>query len=87
MQALLALMIPILALMIPITAILVHSPLGKAFARRLEADTQGASQQELRDLRQRVLSLETQAAEQKAVINQLQESSEFYQKLLDKPPA
>lgn len=81
----LALLIPITALMIPITAILVHSPVGKAWARRLEAGSTPAAEAELATLRFRVSQLEAQQHEQTLRVQQLQESSDFYQQLLDSP--
>ena len=87
MESVLALMIPILALMIPISAIMVHSPVGKAWARRLEQGTHPAAAAELAELKQRVLMLEAQISEQGQQVQQLQASSEFYRELIENPEA
>lgn len=79
----LGLLVPITALMIPIVAITVHSPIGRALARRLESGTSPAVEEELTSLRQRVNVLETRALEQNTQVQQLQESSEFYKQLLE----
>lgn len=78
----LAVLVPITALMIPIIAITVHSPIGKALAKRLETGAPPNTEAELNQLRQRVTELEMKLGEQDTQVRQLQENSEFYKQLL-----
>src|SRR5207247_9718135 len=78
----------LVALMIPISAILLDSPLGRSFARRLEGQGDGGgagSGAGVRQLEQRVESLETDLEELNRSIAGMREELQFVQRLLEDP--
>ncbi len=78
----------LVALMIPIAAILLDSPLGRSFARRLEGQGDGGgagSGAGVRQLEQRVESLETDLEELNRSIAGMREELQFVQRLLEDP--
>jgi len=78
----------LVALMIPITAILLDSPLGRSFARRLEGQGDGAgagSGPGVRQLEQRVETLESDLADLNRSIAGMREELQFVQRLLEDP--
>lgn len=75
---------PLVVYLIPIVAIIVAGivlfPLLRAFARRLEGKASGRVQDELEDLRSRVMALEEQAMR----VPELEERVDFAERLLAK---
>jgi hypothetical protein len=78
----------LVALMIPITAILLDSPLGRSIARRLEGQGDGGgagSGVGVRQLEQRVETLESDLADLNRSIAGMREELQFVQRLLEDP--
>ena len=80
----------LVALMIPIAAILLDSPLGRSFARRLEGQGEGGGAGSgggavVRQLEQRVESLESDLADLNRSIAGMREELQFVQRLLEDP--
>jgi len=80
----------LVALMIPITAILLDSPLGRSMARRLEGQGDGAGAGGgagggVRQLEQRVETLESDLADLNRSIAGMREELQFVQRLLEDP--
>src|SRR2546426_12377097 len=78
----------LVALMIPITAILLDSPLGRSFARRLEGQGDGGGAGRgpgVRQLEQRVETLESDLADLNRSIAGMREELQFVQRLLEEP--
>jgi len=72
--------------MIPVVGILVDSPIGRAFARRLEGPPDVPPV--LGDLARRVELLEGEVEEMGRSVDQLREENQFLQRLLeDQPPS
>jgi hypothetical protein len=80
----------LVALMIPITAILLDSPLGRSIARRLEGQGDGGGAgggggPGVRQLEQRVETLESDLADLNRSIAGMREELQFVQRLLEDP--
>ncbi len=80
----------LVALMIPITAILLDSPLGRSIARRLEAQGDGGGTGSgggagVRQLEQRVETLESDLEDLNRSIAGMREELQFVQRLLEDP--
>jgi hypothetical protein len=78
----------LVALMIPITAILLDSPLGRSIARRLESHGDGGpagSGAGVRQLEQRVETLESDLEDLSRSIAGMREELQFVQRLLEDP--
>jgi len=80
----------LVALMIPITAILLDSPLGRSIARRLESQGDGGGAGSgggagVRQLEQRVETLESDLADLNRSIAGMREELQFVQRLLEDP--
>ena len=73
----------LVALLIPITAILLDSPLGRSFARRLDAP--GPDGAELEALARRLDVLETDVADLSRSLAGMHEEVQFVQRLLEAP--
>lgn len=78
-------LIILVALMIPVVGILVDSPIGRAFARRLEGP--GDTPPAIGDLVRRVEALEGEVEEMSRSVDQLREENQFLQRLLEDQPA
>jgi hypothetical protein len=78
---------PAWAFIIPIVAIVVAGivlyPLLRAFARRIENKVSGGAQEELDELRSRIMALEEQAMR----VPELEERVDFAERMLAKPDA
>ena len=80
----------LVALMIPIAAILLESPLGRSIARRLEAQGEGGGAASgggagVRQLEQRVETLESDLEDLNRSIAGMREELQFVQRLLEDP--
>jgi hypothetical protein len=71
----------LVALLIPIVAVLVDSPIGRAFARRVEGPF-GAPPQ-MADLARKVEALESEVDDLSRAVDGLREENQFLQKLLE----
>jgi hypothetical protein len=74
----------LVALLIPITAILLDSPLGRSFARRLDAPGPGGTA-ELEALSRRLDLLETEVADLSRSLAGMHDEVQFVQRLLEAP--
>lgn len=74
-------LIILVALMIPVVGILVDSPIGRAFARRLEGPE--AVPPDLAALARRVELLEGEVDDLGRSVDQLREENQFLQRLLE----
>ena len=78
----------LVALCIPIVSILVDSPIGRAFAKRLEREPtpEGRRDVEVSDLKRRLDQLEGDLDMLQASVTELREQNEFMQRLLESAP-
>ena len=72
-------------LLVPIMAILVDSPIGRAFARRLEGPTEAAPPP-LVELARKVQLMESELDDLRNSVEALQEENQFLQNLLESGP-
>jgi len=77
-------LIILVALMIPVVGILVDSPIGRAFARRLEGTDQAAP--DLGALTRKVDLLESEVEDLGRSVEQLREENQFLQRLIEDQP-
>ena len=73
----------LVALLIPIVAVLVDSPIGRAFARRVEGPS--AVPPQMVDLARKVEALESEVDDLSRAVDGLREENQFLQKLLEDP--
>jgi len=72
------------ALMIPVVVVLVDSPIGKAFARRLEGPDR--TPPEVAELARKVEVLESEVEDLTRAVEGLKEENQFLQKLFEETP-
>ncbi len=74
----------LVALLIPLLSILIDSPIGRALARRLEGHPEAPPA--LTELAKKVELLETEVDDLTRSVRNLEEESQFLQRLLAEPP-
>ena len=77
-------LILLLVLLVPLIGLIIDSPIGRAIARRIEADA--ATPPDLAALQQKVDLLESEVEDLQRTVESLRDEQAFIQRLVEDPP-